>query len=274
MSDERPGRAIRVYGAVVSVILVGAVLGVAALVAWWGGGVAQSADGVSVPEVLLTAASLFILIFSVLVGLAAVFGWRGTKQIIKRDVQDAVDEELAEWKEELETEVDTLKEHHEASQATLFAYTRARLALEKQDRIRVVDRVLLDGAIAKYESTLSFLLEEASHIDDSPLVPVIRNNLAFLLGVRGEGKDGHRAKELVERLREEYPDWSDPSVLNTYACVVSSYADEWDNPIEQICDAWEGVAYVHENEGGEEQENARRHASRLDRAFRDALVRK
>lgn len=258
MSDERPGRAVRVYGALVSVILVGAVLGVAALVAWWGGGVAQSGEGISMPEVLLTAASLFILIFSVLVGLGAAFGWRGLRDLTAYRVRQEVESDMQDVRRDSKMHVNTTR---------AFIYQKRsyrKYPPGREETIRVTDEKLLNEAITTLESVL----------DDAPegheKVGLVANNLAFLLAVRAQEKDAKRAIGLAHDLRNRhYVEWDDHAVINTWARVIAVFHEQCELPREKLERAAADLKWVisDENCPKGEHENARRHLQEVRRAL-------
>lgn len=311
MSNESRGMGARISRAVfyiilaiVGFVLVVAVVGLVRLFFYWGILAAEAEKAaLSLPEILLAAASLFILIFSVLVGLAAVFGWRSLKDLVRREVLQRVNEdfktlstevrvELDELKEDMEEEVDQAVEGVESDLAvalkeynlrtlSLDGYIKAKMALQKygiddidpriQNEIEIVEPDILDAAINTYERLLTSATENDEEEKYEKIIRVVKNNLAYLLAVRGDGKDDRRAIQLIQELRDYYPAWDDPDVLNTYARVVATYYRDFRTPMKAIVDAWECIAWVHDNASESPREDARRHAFRLDQAFRSLL---
>lgn len=241
------------------VFLLGAVVGIGTLIIVWGLSASQHPESVGLPAVLLTAASLFILIFSVLVGGAAIFGWRGLRDLTAHRVQSGIEERFEQ-----------INLDHKLQLNTTRAYIYQDVSYVKNQpeeipTIRVTNGKLLDQAISTLDATLR------SAPDDHSKLGLIKNNLVFLLAVRADKKDGERACRLAGELKDHYLEWNDPAVLNTYARVVAVYHSEFPNPRKELSRVHENLRWILRR-GNEavtkgERKNAQRHLAEVRRAL-------
>lgn len=207
---ELPELVPRVLAAISGLVVIGAVLGVAALIAWWGAEVYRGSESISVPEVLLTASSLFILIFSVLVGLTAFFGWRQIEDVIERKVNSALDEAGDRFRGGIKL-------------ATGVMY--GRLA-RKEAKIDHEGPPPLEAAIDVTHEAHKLLVESGTDEDQIKAA----NNLAFYYALKGDPEYAPKAVSLAHTIRD-HPDFGhDPEYIDTYCRVLCAYWEFVDEP--------------------------------------------
>lgn len=243
------------------IVLLCAVGGIVALFVEWGSrAVATTPSDIQLPSILLAAASLFILVFSVLIGLGAAFGWRGLRDLTAHRVREKVEADLEALRRDSRMHVNTTR---------AFIYQKRsyeKYAPGLEETIRVTDGELLNEAIATLES----VLDEAP--DDHSKLGLITNNLAFLLAVRGEDKDAVRARTLARELREDhYREWDDHAVINTCARIVAVYHSYFDDARAVLKRSASDLEWVIRDGDcpRRESENARRHLQEVRRALQD-----
>lgn len=200
----------RVLAAMSGLFLVGGVLGIASLIAWWGAEVHRASEAISVPQILLTAASLFILIFSVFVGVTAFFGWREIENVIERKVLSVQDDAESKFRGGIKL-------------ATGVMYGRlARI----DSSIDHEGPPPLDAAIAVTHDAHKLLEEVGTDADRIKAA----NNLAFFYALKGDPEFAPKAISLARRIKD-HPDFGhDPEYIDTYCHVLCTYWEFIDDP--------------------------------------------
>lgn len=209
----------------------------------------------NLPSLLFAAATLGILVLSVVLALVGVAGWRGLLGYVDRKVKEQFEKEESEYNARLAGNTGVL-------------YGRVARKETKDDISLDEDHEGFLGEALKYTRKALRLTE------DEERKTIIKNNLAFYLALEGDPGYSDRAKELADDVLRAYSETGDGEYLDTWAQVVLTYPGKFDEDFENECEAYRNakkrLQYLVEEASGipdDTREDARRHIRMLNRAL-------
>jgi len=194
-------------------------------------------------EALVAAAGLALFFATILISMAAIFGWNEIRNVITREVERLVRKES----------VGNIK-------LTTGLFYGRMSRVDHPDHIEVKDKDLLRTAI-KYSSDALEMLEGTENEIRA------KNNLAFYLALDHDPLNATNAVTLSRELLEYASRSKNLTVFNTYGAVVAAYPAYYTT--DEVMHARDLLQAIMDREGADpmEKENARRHVAVLNRAL-------
>lgn len=195
--------------------------------------------------IVLSAATVALFIFAIMIAVVTIFGWREIKEYLSRHV------EL------------TMKRSYDELSGRLHGFTGViygRLCRGQDERIERHD--FLDEAITLTRKAYQSL-EGSDHRW------LVMNNLAYYYALKGDRANAPYAVEMAEQLRRRYSEIGNHNFLTTYARVVAEFRDYYPEPRKKLEEIRTMLHELINSPDVPERHkvNARRHLERVGRAL-------
>lgn len=190
---------------------------------------------------ILDTAAFALIILSIGLGVAAIFGWGYLREAIRRDVLDESRGSLEQTKSELEGRL-----------SNAAALVLGRLSRQQGNYIDVERRDLLEKALEFAQSALDKLEKAQSDHRWSAL-----NNVVFYQALREDPTAAHSTLGQAEQLHARFLSTGrEFHFLTTFVRAVGAFASRSDHPLELIRKAEDALGTVLSSPVSSERERA------------------
>lgn len=247
----------RFRGAIIAVGLL--VIFAVGFVLAFGLAVGTGQDQYTTPQLLLTATSVTLLFWSVIVAALAFIGWGRIKDAIDEHARKAVEKQAQGIEDDFAEVRDGIRGYMHLVSGVLYGRIST---VKRDDELLVEDEEYLAQAIVHLERAMERLRGRDDEI-------IAKNSLAFAYALADSPEYARTAKQFALDLRKDPSYSSNPAYINTYARVVASYHGYFDNSSDALREARDTLEAMLDNPSVSESEkrNARRHLTVLNRAL-------